>query len=133
MTFLLELWASPAFRKFLLYLAIAALAAWAFRQWLNKHDNIVFQQGKEAVAEEQRKKFDEALASERAKLTAEKEAISKVVDQLNRNMDRLQGSLNEAIKQSKVTQAGNASAAMSVPDTQINSVIRSELKRSPDQ
>jgi len=125
--------ASPLVRKLLIYGAIAFAAFVAFRWWLNRHDLIVFQEGKQSVTEDQRKAAEAAIKLEREALAKEKLVLQARIEQLQSQMDKLHGNLNEAIKQSKKTQAGNPAVVLSVPDSDLPGAIRAELKRATDE
>lgn len=100
-----------------------------FRQWLNNHDNKVAQETREAVTEEQRIKAEAVIKAEREALAQERKVLEARIDQLYKDKDALYGRFNEAIKQSRKTQAGNAAAVLGIPDAEINSYIRAELAR----
>ena len=131
---MLPLWlASPLVRKLLVYGAIMLVAFLSFRWWLNRHDAKVYQQGKQSVTEEQRKRAEETIKLERENLAKEKQALTLVIEQLQSQMDKLHGNLNEAIKQSKKTQASNPTIVLSIPDSDLPGAIRTELKRTTNQ
>jgi len=131
---MLPLWlASPLVRKLLVYGAIMLVAFLSFRWWLNRHDAIVYQEGKQSVTEEQRKRAEETIKLERENLAKEKQALTLVIEQLQSQMDKLHGNLNEAIKQSKKTQASNPTIVLSIPDSDLPGAIRTELKRTTNQ
>jgi len=126
---MIAFFAIPLVRKAILYGAIALAVLYGFKLWLNKHDAKVLQEGKEAIAEEQRIKAENTIKAEREALAIARKSALDAVVQLSASMDKLEGKFNDAIKQSKKTQSGNAPAVLSILDSDLNAAIRSELGR----
>jgi len=124
---MLALLANPLVRKVVIYGAIALGILYAFRLWLNKHDNKVFQEGKESIAEEIRKEKETEIRKAREALELEKQRLLGTIEQLSHDMDKLHGNLNEAIKQSKKDQGGVPIIVSGVPDSDLNGTIREVL------
>lgn len=122
--FLIKLWAIPWFRKAVFYAVIALAAAYAFRLWLNKHDRIVYEQGKAAMAVQLEKK-KQAEWEAKAKTLEEQAALLDIkAAEIAKDRQSITRTLDERLRNiSTHTQANAASVAM-VPDDGLDAALR---------
>ena len=114
--FLLLLWKNPLVRKALVYVAVSLAVLYAFKIWLNRHDDQVYRQGKIAAsAEIQRQKEAEWKARE-----AELETRARIeIDRLN-----LYRSLDNALNSLSAAKDRDFTAAAAVPADRLDDALR---------
>lgn len=133
MGFLIALWANPLVRKVLLYVAIAAAAAYGLKLWLNRHDARIYQEGKEAMAVEMEKAKREEWAAKEKTLAEKYLSVQAATEQLTKDRMDLYRSLNARLQAVKTATAHAPDAVVAIPDSQLDGAIRAISRQLASQ
>ncbi len=122
--FLLHLWKNAFVRKALVYVAISLAFLYAFRIWLNKHDDQVYRQGKIAAsAEIQRQKEAEWKARE-AELETRARGLEEARARIEIDRLNLHRSLDNALNSLSAAKNRDFTAAAAVPADRLDDALR---------
>ncbi len=129
--FITGLWANPLVKKIIIYVGIAIIVLWAFKIWLNRHDDKVYQEGKTgALIELEKAKKDEWAAKEKELAKAQKD-IELTRGQINLQMTALEKTrqlthdeLTRVIASLKAGKEADSAKAHAVPADRLDDAIR---------
>jgi len=122
--FLLYIWKNPLVRKALVYVVVSLAVLYAFKVWLNKHDDRVYRQGKIAAsAEIQRQKEAEWKARE-AELETRARGLEEARARIETDRLNLYRSLDNALDTLSAAKDRDFTAAAAVPADRLDDALR---------